>query len=271
MRATEGYFSHDDGVFEPLPTASSGWHPKQLRGPAVTGLLARAAEQACPAQDRQPARATFELFRPALMTASTMRATVVRSGRRLTLVDSEMVQGGVVVARAHVLFLALSENPEGRLWAADGHPDPPPAGVRSDEEGRVYQSHGGAWTPEPADHYNEHAKAVWQEPLTIVHGEPPTPFQCVASTSDLTSLVVHWGDRGVEYINADVSVALSRLPIGPGLGVVVNHRSAEAGISAGTALLFDRQGTLGSASVVGLANADKAVTVGRHSQATTAR
>jgi hypothetical protein len=258
MSATEGYFMHRNGAYEPLPAASSRWHSDHLRGPAITGILARAAERAHPGRGQQPARASFELFRPALMDSSTTRATVVRSGRRLTLVDSELVQGDVVVARAHVLFMAASPSPHGRLWAPDRHPTPPPAWMRSDAEGRIYQS-DGVWTSEAADHCNEHAKAVWQEPLMILRGEPTTPFQYVASASDLTSLVVHWGDRGLEYINADVSVALSRLPVGPGLGIVASHRSAEAGISAGAGLIFDRTGTLGSTSVVGLARYGHAV------------
>src|SRR5689334_8633519 len=63
MSGPEGFFSHRGGVFEPLPSASSGWHPNQMRGPALTGLLARAAERAWRAKDWLPARASFELFR----------------------------------------------------------------------------------------------------------------------------------------------------------------------------------------------------------------
>jgi hypothetical protein len=196
------------------------------------------------------------------MVPSTIRTTAVRTSRRLFLVDSELLQGDMVVARAHILFLKTSKNPVGRIWEPYCHPVAPSAGIPADEEGRLYRSGGGPWTSSAAEHNNEQLKSVWQEPRPIVHGEMPTAFQSAASTADLTSLVVHWGDRGVEFINADVALALSRLPVGPGIGVSVNHRSANEGISAGTSVLFDREGAFGTASVVGLANADNPVTVG---------
>ncbi|MFF2318185.1 hypothetical protein ACFVTE_18175 [Arthrobacter sp. NPDC058097] len=67
----------------------------------------------------------------------------------------------------------------------------------------------------------------------------------------------------MEFINADVTVGLSRMPLAQGVGISISHRTADAGISTGTGVLFDRHGASGSASVVGLANARNAVRVGR--------
>lgn len=257
----QGYFRDEGGVFHPLPAAASRWGPDHLRGPAVTGLLGRAAELAVPDQDRRPARASFELFRPVRMRPLTARATVVRSGGRLSLVDTELVQDDKVVARGHVTFVVESGNPAGRLWEPGPHPQPPAPDLAMDPEGRVYST-GGQWTTTAAEHHNDRAKVVWQEPITVVEGEKPSPFVAVAAASDITSLVVHWGDRGVEFINADASIALSRLPEDGKVGLAVIQRSAHDGISAGSAVLFDRSGAFGTSSVVALANASRAVEPG---------
>jgi hypothetical protein len=263
VSATDGFFREEDGLFHPLAPAVSGWGPAHVRGPAITGLLGRAAQEACPTEGHRPARASFELFRPARMMPTTTRATVVRTGGRLTLVDSELLPVETVVARAHVLFLAVSEEPAGQVWTP-GRPVPPPGATDpTDEEGRSYLS-GDTWTGSADEHHNDRPKSVWQLPLTVVEGSAPTPFEIVAAASDISSLVVHWGDRGVEFINADASITLARLPIDGGVGISATHRSSDAGVSVGSAVLFDRHGAFGTSSVVALANARSAVVPGRH-------
>jgi hypothetical protein len=262
MSATDGFFREEDGIFHPLAPAVSGWGPDHVRGPAITGLLGRAAQAACPTEQHRPARASFDLFRPARMMPTSTRANVVRTGGRLTLVDSELLQDGKAVARAHVLFVAPSDEPLGRIWTPGGPVRPPADTAPSDEEGRSYLS-GGAWTASAAEHHNDRPKSVWQQPLTVVEGSTPTPFEVVAAASDITSLVIHWGDRGVEFINADASITLSRLPLGGGVGLSVTHRSSDSGVSTGSGVLFDRVGAFGTSSVVALANARNAVIPGQ--------
>jgi hypothetical protein len=264
MSGTGGFFQRlGRDSYAPLDAALSGWGADNMRGPALTGLLGRSAEEACTAPGLRPARASFELFRPARMVRTTTRTRVVRTGGRLTLVDSELIQSAMVVARAHVLFVATAAEPHGHVWTPGCAVPPPAEAVAADDEGRSYFS-GDAWTGAAADHHNDRPKTVWQQPLTVVKGSPPTPFEAVAAASDITSLAVHWGDRGVEFINADVSITLARLPLSVGLGISVSHRSSDSGVSVGSAVLFDRSGPLGTSSVVALANARNAVVPGQH-------
>lgn len=251
-------------LFVPLAASASGWNEAHLRGPAVTALLARDAERCTGRRtDVRPARSTFDLFRPALRVPSTTASSIVREGRRLLLVDSELVQDGTVVARARTLFLGESVDPDGVLWTTDDDRRPPPTNVRTDRMGRVYRS-GGAWTPDAGDHLNCRQKQVWQLPGPVVEGEAPTSYQQAAIAADMTNLAVHWGDAGVEYINADVTLALARLPCADGIGVAPTQRAADSGIAFGTATLFDRAGVFGSATVSALANAHRAVRIGTH-------
>ena len=70
--------------------------------------------------------------------------------------------------------------------------------------------------------------------MPIVSGERITPFQAVASIADNTSMVTNWGSGGVEYINTDISLALTRLPDGVAVGLrTVDHVAAQ-GLAKGT-------------------------------------
>ena len=64
--------------------------------------------------------------------------------------------------------------------------------------------------------------------------------------AEATSLVTNLGTKGVGYINGDLTVGLSRLPVGEWIGVQADSHWAEDGVAVGTATLFDRRGAFGS-------------------------
>lgn len=247
------YFSLDGEVLIPQQTAVSGWGADLLFGPAVTAALARGAESACPDPDLRPAKASFDLFRPAQMVPSTVRTTIIRRGRRLCLIDATFIQDDVAIARAQVTFLQPSSDPVGALWRPSFDVAVPDGSLVPDGKGRLYRS-GQDWSADAGDHTNDARKQVWQYHHPLVCEERPTPFQLAAAASDLTSLVVHWGCAGIEFINPDVTLTLSRPPGGSGIGLQAAQFSSLAGISAGSAILFDDSGVFGTSTVSGLAN-----------------
>jgi len=128
---SEGGGSTDDELLEPTPASAGGWSPDQVRGPAVSGLLARAtertAETAMP--DKRPVRWTVDLFRVVGMHPTTVTTAVIRHGRRIGLVDAGLSQLGRPVARSRALFALTSPNP-GRRCVVIG-PGPAGTAVRS--------------------------------------------------------------------------------------------------------------------------------------------
>ena len=69
-----------------------------------------------------------------------------------------------------------------------------------------------------------------------------------------TSLVTNLGTKGIGYINGDLTVALSRLPLDNWIGIQGDSHWASDGIAVGTATLFDHQGAFGSGMVTAVAN-----------------
>jgi len=259
--SSSAYFTEDDapgGLLRPRESARSGWNGgTTLRGSAVSGALAREAERAlADAEDGlRPVRWTLDLFRPAGFQASAVSSRVVRRGRRLALVDVEMTQDGVRVARATAQFLKGGTAVHGHTWSRPADVCVPPDDVRPEtSEPRVYHSEGVGWTGSPMPHQNGARKRTWHFPAPVVLGEPPSPFQQAAMAADFVNMVANWGDTGIEFINTDVTLSLVRLPEPSGVGLVAEQREEHDGVSVGVAAVVDRHGVVGFASVTGLAN-----------------
>lgn len=259
-----GWFQRDGDTYLPLPLAQSLWRSDQMHGVAVSGLLARALEAAVVAAGRHelvPARYHVDLFRPARMTATTASASVVREGPRLMLVDAVVEQDGEVVARGSATFLRPTVNPDGQVWAAGDPPTMPPDDlIRPQGEHHVpFFASDKPWSDNFGEHQNAGRHQTWQTAMPIVLDEECTPFQAVASIADATSMVTNWGSGGVQFINTDIGLVLSRLPDGVVLGLrTVDHVAAD-GIAAGAAEVFDRHGPIGMATVSSIANARRTV------------
>lgn len=257
-------FTLDDEQLVPTEFSRSMWSADQMHGVAVSGALARGLEVRLAElgrDDLQPARYTVDLFKPARMSPCTVTTTVVREGRRICLIDAMLLQDDEPVARASCIFLLPTESPTGDVWTPDDHPVPPPEDVApvSDEPRVPHFTSDEPWSQSFAEHQNAGRKQTWQVGLPVVDGEKGTPFQSVASVADSTSMVVNWGTEGVQFINADITLALARPPVGLEIGLSATDRVERDGIAVGTVEVFDRAGPLGTAMVTALANASRPV------------
>lgn len=259
------WFDLVDDVFDPQPLAQSLWSSDQMHGVAVSGLLARTLETEVATTGRSdlvPARYRVDLFRPARMAPTTSRATIVRQGPRLVLLDAVVEQDGKVVARASATFLVPSTTPAGAVWSSpEDRPTPPPLELAPDDVEHhvpIFAS-DAPWSDNFGDHQNAGRHQTWHLAVPTVLGEPCTPFQAVASVADATSMVTNWGAGGVEYINTDIDLALTRAPRGISIGLRASDHVVHDGIAVGVAEVFDRDGTIGTATVVSLGNSRRTV------------
>ncbi len=248
----------DPAVLRPTDLARSLWAGGQLHGVALAAGLARSFEQAMAHRsDLRPARMSVDLFRAVPMADCRFEVTIVREGPRIALVDGVLTQDGVTMTRASAVFLKVTTSPAGKVWQSGDRPEPPPISIVpvSDEPRVPLFRSDNDWSDNFGNHQNAGRKQTWQSALPIVAGERPTPFQAVAGIADSTSLVTNWGDRGVEFINTDITLTLARMPVSLEIGLEAVDHVEHDGISVGTATVFDREGVLGSAMVTALANA----------------
>jgi hypothetical protein len=258
------FFRADGHLLIPTDMARSLWGDNHMHGVAISGALARSAEQAVRSAGRTDlvgARSTVDLFRAATMDPCLISTEVVREGPRLCLVDVSLSQGDRRVARSSALFLKPSATPLGEVWSPAGRPTPPSEEIAppTDEPHVPFFFSSAGWSQDFVGHQNATRKQSWNSAIPVVAGEALTGYVAAAAVADGASLVTNWGSRGIEYINTDVTLALAREPVGVEIGLSAVDRVEQDGIAVGTVAMFDRIGPLGTVVVTSVSNANRAI------------
>jgi acyl-CoA thioesterase len=251
MTEAAHFTQSDDGVFMPTQFAQSHWGDDHLNGPAIVGLSARVLENHCGSPDFMPTRLTVDLFRAARNARTTVDVRVVRDGRRVRSAECDVVQEGRAVARATLVQYRPSSAPPGQQWIS---PDSPPTPPPPDDQVMPFVGSDAGWTRSPAAHQNDSRKRFFNDGINVVAGEKNSPFVRAVMVAEATSLVTNLGTKGIGYINGDLTVALSRLPLDDWICIQGDSHWASDGIAVGTATLFDHQGAFGSGMTTAVAN-----------------
>ncbi len=250
------YFAPTDqpDVFQPLSMVASGWGPTQMMGPAITGMLARGALQKAKELelDAVLVRAVYDLHTVARLLPTRVRASVVKRGRRVSLIDVALLQGDREVARASAYFASPAQSGGGRLWLPEAQISAPEPGGSLTQLQQLYFSEATGWTNDAASVRGDARKAVWVEGPELVQGEPISGALLTGYAADVTSATLSWGTSGVAYINIDATTSVTREPAGSGVGLYATFATEHHGLVAGSALIFDREGPLGVATISGI-------------------
>lgn len=249
-------------TFDPTPLAISYWSKKSIGGPATCAILARQLEKLHGGADVQPARLTIDMFKPVPAGSLTVATTEVRTGNRIRVADADLIADGQVVARASCTFLKRSTQPKGSVWQRSSHPQPPPKELAAelDQHGVPLFGSGGdphSWSMDMGRHQGHARKRMWTRSVGAVVGETPTPFVVAAVVGEATSLVTNWGTEGLGFINCDLTLTLARMPVGTEMGIEADNHISVAGVAVCAAVLYDRDGQLGTCVVTALSNAER--------------
>jgi hypothetical protein len=250
-----GFFEPVDDELVPAAHARSPWSDDMMHGRLLAGLLADAMERAHGDAEFQFARLTVDLFRSPPMAPVTVTTEMVRDGRRIRAVDGSVTSEGTEVARGSAVLLRRAEAPEGTVWSPPAwnvpHPDEidPPArrrGGRAIWETRPISS-GGFGSLEQ--------KRTWlRESRPLVSGQVLSPFVRAAVAADFANPFANSGDAGLQYINADITLYLHRLPESDWLGFEVTSHQAADGVAVGHCAMYDTTGPIGQSTVCAVAN-----------------
>jgi acyl-CoA thioesterase len=252
------YFSRRGDRLYANPIARGGWGTT-MSGHVVGGLLAWAVERFVGDSSFQPARLTVDLCRPASLAAAVdLEVRSLRDGKRLRLAEAVMRADGHVAARASALFLRRGEQPAG-VVPSPGIQMPPIPNTRMSGASLFLRTYGwGApiQNPEPGWTGESDLKYTWlQLTQPLFDDEPLTAFTCAAMAGDVSSSLANWGSQGLQFINADYTLTLSRLPDGPTIGLASQSHCSHDGVATGSARVFDSQGEIGSCVSVAVAQA----------------
>jgi hypothetical protein len=259
--APTAYFVRDGDRYVPTGIGQGPWG-QTLGGHIVGGFLGWALESAAGDPELQPARLTVDLLRPTAFEPVEIQTSIVRDGRRIRIADATLTQRGTVISRASALFLRRGQEPADKVWSTPVTMPPMPTepDVMPEDVTMFIQTYGWG-TPTSTGmglaewRSDSGQKFAWlRETKLLVDGEPLTPFIRAAMAGDVTNPLTHWGTRRLEFINADYTVTLSRLPQGPYIGLASLTHYSHDGVATGNATLFDHLGPIGSSMAVALAN-----------------
>ncbi|WP_158171089.1 thioesterase family protein [Rhodococcus sp. JT-3] len=267
MSEDHAFFTNTPDGLVPTELARSHWSPKFINGPATCGVIARALENDHGAEHLVPSRLTVDLCQPIPAEPLTIATTRIRDGNRIRVADAAVLHNGVVIARATAVFLRPSVQPAGQLWGRSSVPQPPPVDLPALEQAIKVplfgsDEHPDGWSVAIHEHQGASRKRMWSQQIAAVRGETPSPFVAAAIVGEATSLVTNWGTRGLSFINADLTLVLARQPVGREMGVEADNHVSASGIAVGSAVLFDREGPIGTCTVSAIANEQRTINLG---------
>jgi acyl-CoA thioesterase len=252
--SNEPFFRREGGLYQPTPVSRGPWSPTSLHGRVVAGLLAHVIEAGYGEPDMTPARLTVDMYRLPDLSAAEVTVTPIREGRRIKVIDAEYIVGGVSMARATCQLLRQTENPDGVVWTPPNWDAPKPDDIPPPTDGR--SAMGGMWATRPISggFGTVGQKRLWMsEVRECVGGEPLTPFVRVALAADFASPFANSGDKGLGWINSDITLYLHRVPATPWIGFEVKNHGADKGVGIGECWLYDETGPIGTSTVAALA------------------
>lgn len=258
--------SDPTALFEPVE--GGGWHatafavgpwaPNALHGGPPAALLAREAERAGDADAPElawfPARLTVELLRPVPVAPLRSSARVVRTGRKIQLVDAEIATpDGTVVASARLLRIRSMEVDAPDTAATLEGPILPDVAATNAEltptsAGWDGFHNRGVEHRFAAGRFDESGPATdWiRLRVPVVAGEEPSPLERVAAAADFgngVSSVTDWATT--VFINPDLTIHLRRVPAGEWVCLEAVTWMGDAGVALAESRLWDESGLLG--------------------------
>jgi hypothetical protein len=242
--------------FTPTDCCRGPWDPDACHGGPPTALLVRAMERALP--DVRLARIAVELAKPIPMEGFRVDAEVTRRGKTVAGTRAAIVDGdGVTRATAIGLHVVVQDPPvvdatlDNSGLVTPRLSDARPGGFPIDAS----WSHGlpgfsGAVRMRypPGEHEGPGATTSWMNTVPLVAGETPTPFQAICPLADCGNAFGRHADPSeFGFVNADLTIALHRDPVGEWVGSRAVSWWQPGGVGLAEALLFDDAGPVGRA------------------------
>lgn len=244
------YRQLDATTFAATEATAGPWQPDAQHGGPPSALLTRAIEQCRPVAGMHLARVSVDFLGPVPTAAElTVRAEVVRPGRRVQLVEARMEHGGRPVMAARGWRIAGADPAALDATAAGtADPIPPPLPAQSVPEegaGGFIAALEWRWV---RGHFREPGPATaWARlRVQVVAGEAPSPWQramCLADSGNGISGLAPF--ERLLFINPELTVHLVRPPAGEWLCMDAVTRIAPGGSGLATSRLFDADGLVG--------------------------
>ncbi len=245
---TGGFYTLDGERYVPSELTRGPWDPAAQHAGPPSALIGRAIERCEPRDGMRVGRVTFEILGPVPLAPLTVKASVVRPGRSVELLEATLAGPDGEVMRARAWRVAVGEvvlDPGESPPLGPDSAEPRPFFPTGEEVGyhtaMEYRfAAGGFLEPGPA--------TVWMRMRgPLVEGEQPTSLQRVLVAADSgngVSAALDW--REYLFINTDLTVHVLRPPEGD--WVCLDAVTYVQGLGMSDTALWDERGRIGRAA-----------------------
>ena len=246
------YVPTDDG-FEATALTIGPWDPGMQHAGPPAALLAREVERAGGIEGGQSVRLAYDIFGPVPVGPVHVRASVLRPGRRIELVEA-VLTGADDRPLMRLTAWRMRVRTDGVVPPPEVLPHPAPAGPEeSAEEVAAFFTQDVAYHRAldwrfAAGSFNSPGPATaWTSPrCELVEGEPMTALEHLLVMTDAASGIsaaLDW--TSATFANVDLAVSLHRPPRGQWLGMDATTVLGDTGAAQAFAVLFDADGPIG--------------------------
>ena len=252
--AAEALFVPDGDGFRPTDATLGPWGPTLLHGGAVSALCVLLLEE-LGGPELVSTRFSIDLVRPVTVSHLDVEGKVVRTGRRLQLVEATLLSGGKLAGRASLLRLRPEpvELPPGAPASPSLRPPPdapeqffdPPMLIA---DRPVFAGTGIEMRVPDPDRFG--AGVAWfRLMLPVLPGRPGSAMARAAAAADFGNGVSGFRgpDMAVAFPNADLTVYLSRPVEGEWVRLEATSIWGDDGIGLTHSMLADLAGPVGVA------------------------
>jgi len=238
------YVPLGDGRFTSTTHTSGPWDARLQHAGPPSALLARAIEQQPAPWPATITRVAVDLLGPVPVAELDVHVEVLRSGRSVELVRSELGSDGRVAARATAwrvrrADLELPPVPEQDVDEVPPFPDAatpmPPGWTGGYLRAMEWRLAAGAWE-EPGP-----ATAWGRMRYPLVPHEQPTGLQRILALADSGNGISSVLPMEWFFINPDLTVHLAAEPVGEWICLDARTRVDAAGFGLAASRLFDRE------------------------------
>jgi hypothetical protein len=233
----------DEGRWRATVHTTGPWDARFQHGGPPSALLGRAIESVAPREDVMVARMTVEILGPIPVGDLDLRATVVRPGRSVELVEAVLSADGRDVARGNAWrVLRTAANP----IPSRHQPAPPLPDQATDLEHDWVDGYLSAieWRFARGHFMERGPSAAWTRlRVPLIPDEPPSPLQRVLVVADSGNGVSsELNMQKWHFINPELTVHLHREPVGEWVCLDATTTISANGVGLATSVLSDLDG-----------------------------
>jgi Thioesterase-like superfamily len=251
MSEEASFFIEEGERLVPTVLTRGPWSSLHQHGGPPAAIMARAIERATGEPDSfQVTRFTIDFVRPVPMEPLTVGVERVRDGRRVRGYAAVLSAGGQVVARATALVVRTEQVAPPPTPARE--PLLPPPDASTPFQIPFFRDpigyHTGMETRMARGKFGSGQAAAWmRQRVPLVLGEIPSLVQRTLTVADSGSGIGAAFDpaRFIPFINADLTVALYRLPDGEWIGLDAVTALEPHGVGLTRTSLHDVRGPIG--------------------------